>query len=258
MHQEMYVKALALYLLTWITAAYQPLINLSEMKPSSGGALGSFFYFPITGNVYPSGTVRGYYTVTIRIGNSPYVFDVDTGSNLTWFPCSKQGNVVSCDDPACKALGTLRKNGDNCDTSSASPCEYKVNYADGDSFTGTLVRDSFPPIKLKNGSTLAPMLALGCGDSVYQYGVLGLGKGESGILKQLSNMGVIRNIVGHCLSGQEGGFLFFGDVPFLGIVWKHVFTTRNLTLGDKKSFYEKKIVIVCHPNGTKIFFVIAD
>lgn len=33
-------------------------------------------------------------------------------------------------------------------------------------------------------------------------------------------MGVVRNVVGHCLS-EEGGFLFFGDelVPSSGVTW---------------------------------------
>lgn len=52
-------------------------------------------------------------------------------------------------------------------------------------------------------------------------GVLGLGNGKSGILSQLTSLGLIRNVVGHCLSGRGGGFLFFGDhlVPSSGVSW---------------------------------------
>lgn len=52
-------------------------------------------------------------------------------------------------------------------------------------------------------------------------GVLGLGIGKSSVLEQLHNLGLTRNVVGHCLSAQGGGFLFFGDdfVPSSGIVW---------------------------------------
>lgn len=52
-------------------------------------------------------------------------------------------------------------------------------------------------------------------------GVLGLGIGKSSVLEQLHNLGLTRNVVGHCLSTQGGGFLFFGDdfVPSSGIVW---------------------------------------
>ena len=55
-------------------------------------------------------------------------------------------------------------------------------------------------------------------------GVLGLGNGKSSILSQLHSQGLIRNVVGHCLSGRGGGFLFFGDAftPSSGIVWTPV------------------------------------
>lgn len=55
----------------------------------------------------------------------------------------------------------------------------------------------------------------------YTDGVLGLGIGKSSILAQLRNMDLIRNVVGHCFSGQGGGFLFFGDdfLPNSGIIW---------------------------------------
>lgn len=58
-------------------------------------------------------------------------------------------------------------------------------------------------------------------------GVLGLGIGKSNIVSQLHAIGLIRDVVGHCLSGRGGGFLFFGDdlVPSSGIVWTPI--SRN-------------------------------
>lgn len=52
-------------------------------------------------------------------------------------------------------------------------------------------------------------------------GVLGLGKGKSSIVTQLHNQGLIRNVVGHCLSSRGGGFLFFGDDVYASspVVW---------------------------------------
>lgn len=52
-------------------------------------------------------------------------------------------------------------------------------------------------------------------------GVLGLGNGKVNIVSQLFNIGITKNVLGHCLSGRGGGFLFFGDdlVPSSGIVW---------------------------------------
>lgn len=51
-------------------------------------------------------------------------------------------------------------------------------------------------------------------------GVLGLGNGKASIVAQLSHLGLIKNVVGHCLS-QQGGFIFFGNevVPSSGISW---------------------------------------
>ena len=42
-------------------------------------------------------------------------------------------------------------------------------------------------------------------------GVLGLGKGKSSIVSQLSMQGLVQNVVGHCISVRGGGYLFFGD-----------------------------------------------
>jgi hypothetical protein len=46
-------------------------------------------------------------------------------------------------------------------------------------------------------------------------------------VSQLNAIGLTRNVVGHCLSGRGGGFLFFGDdlVPSSGVVWTPI--SRN-------------------------------
>lgn len=43
-------------------------------------------------------------------------------------------------------------------------------------------------------------------------GMLGLGRGKSSLISQLNSQGLVRNVVGHCLSAQGGGYIFFGDV----------------------------------------------
>lgn len=55
----------------------------------------------------------------------------------------------------------------------------------------------------------------------YTDGVLGLADGKSSIVSQLYELGLTRNVVGLCLSGKGGGFLFIGDdlVPSSGVVW---------------------------------------
>jgi hypothetical protein len=62
------------------------------------------------------------------------------------------------------------------------------------------------------------LLVYSCGydqiDGNYPHpfdGVLGLGKGKSSIVSQLSRQGFIKNVIGHCLSVRGGGYLFFGN-----------------------------------------------
>lgn len=43
-------------------------------------------------------------------------------------------------------------------------------------------------------------------------GVLGLGRGKTSLVSQLHGQGLVRNVVGHCLSAKGGGYIFFGDV----------------------------------------------
>ncbi|CAI9091076.1 OLC1v1025997C1 [Oldenlandia corymbosa var. corymbosa] len=181
--------------------------------------------FPLYGNVYP----EGYYFVQVNLGQppQPYFLDPDTGSDLTWLQCDAPcvhctkaphppyrptNDLVVCKDPLCASLHS----GDyNCD--SPEQCDYEVEYADGGSSLGVLVKDMFS-LNLTNGVRLRPRLAFGCGydqvpgaSSHPLDGILGLGKGKSGIVSQLKNQGVVRNVLGHCLSGRGGGFLFLGD-----------------------------------------------
>ncbi|XP_016451446.1 aspartic proteinase Asp1 [Nicotiana tabacum] len=200
---------------------------------------GSSLVFPLAGNVYP----KGYYQVTINVGQppKPYFLDIDTGSDLTWLqcdaPCAKcapaphslykpNKNIVKCKDPVCASLHLPANH--HCHTPDEQ-CDYEVEYADHGSSLGVLVKDAFP-LRFTNGSTVSPPLVFGCGynqevpastPAPFTDGILGLGNGKSSVLSQLSSLGLIRHVVGHCLSGQGGGFLFFGDdvLPSSGIVW---------------------------------------
>ncbi|KAL0351510.1 UNVERIFIED_CONTAM: Replication factor C subunit [Sesamum calycinum] len=241
----MYLRAVVLFLLTWIAAAaYQ-----HQKPPKSAKAS---VIFPVSGNVYP----KGYYHVAINVGQppKPYFFDIDTGSDLTWLqcdaPCVKctpaphslykpKGNLVTCQDPLCVSLHGPGIS--NC-RAPQEQCDYQVDYADHGSSLGVLVKDSFP-LKFTNGSVVTPQLAFGCGYNQqvpgsahlpYVDGVLGLGIGKPSILAQLRDMGLTKNVVGHCLSGKGGGFLFFGDdfLPKSGIVWKPVLSqSKHYSLG---------------------------
>ncbi|KAF7840152.1 aspartic proteinase Asp1-like [Senna tora] len=189
---------------------------------------GSSIVFPIHGNVYPV----GFYNVTLNIGQPPrpYFLDLDTGSDLTWLqcdaPCSRcsetphplyrpSNDLVPCDDPLCASLH--HTNDYNCDY--PDQCHYEIDYADQYSSLGVLVKDVYL-LNFTNGIQLKVRMGLGCGyDQLFPAssyhpvdGVLGLGRGRASLISQLSSQGLLRNVVGHCLSTHGGGYMFFGDV----------------------------------------------
>ncbi|XP_071731362.1 aspartic proteinase Asp1-like isoform X1 [Rutidosis leptorrhynchoides] len=238
------------------SAATQP---RSSTKSTSADQFSSSVVFPVTGNVYP----RGYYHATVNIGNppKPYFLDIDTGSDLTWLqcdvPCVKclpaphkpykpNKDLVACMDPLCASVHYPETH--DCE-SSKDQCDYEVQYADHGSSLGLLVKDWFP-LQYINGSVAKPRLAFGCGynqevlanmDPPYTDGILGLGVGKASILRQLHELGVTRNVVGHCLSSQGDGYLFFGDelVPSSGVVWTPMSTTeieKYYSLGSAELF----------------------
>ncbi|CAN6540446.1 unnamed protein product [Malus baccata var. baccata] len=196
----------------------------------------SSIVLPVHGNVYPTGS----YNVTLNIGQppKPYFLDPDTGSDLTWLQCDApcvrctpaphpyyrpNNDLVACKDPLCEALHSPGSH--KCDV--PEQCDYEVEYADGGSSIGVLLRDSFS-LNFTSGLQLRPKLALGCGydqlpGSSYHPidGVLGLGKGKTSIVSQLSSQGLVRNVIGHCLSGRGGGYFVFGDdiYDYSRIVW---------------------------------------
>ncbi|KAK2445100.1 hypothetical protein P8452_22831 [Trifolium repens] len=212
---------------------YQQSSSSSSSSSSSPSFLnrfrsGSSVVFPVHGNVYPV----GFYNVTLSIGHPPrpYFLDIDTGSDLTWLqcdaPCSRcsqtphplyrpSNDLVPCRHPMC---ASVHQTG-NYDCEVEHQCDYEVEYADQYSSLGVLVNDVYV-LNFTNGVQLNVRMALGCGydqifpDSSYHPvdGMLGLGRGKSSLISQLNSQGLVRNVVGHCLSAQGGGYIFFGDV----------------------------------------------
>ncbi|VFQ80692.1 unnamed protein product [Cuscuta campestris] len=225
---------------------------------SSSSSSGSSIVFPLLGNVHP----KGYYYAQVYIGKppKPYFLDPDTGSDLTWLqcdvPCSNcleaphplykpnKDLLVSAEDPLCYSWQSSEQKNEL-----PKQCDYEIEYADGASSLGILLRDAFS-LNLTNGNRSERPLALGCGydqEAGHSYhpvdGVLGLGKGPTSILSQLKKMGVLRNVVGHCLSGKGGGFLFFGDQAYDASTSHVVWTPM---LHDLKKHYS--------PGPAELFF----
>ncbi|GMY12562.1 aspartic proteinase Asp1-like [Fagus crenata] len=189
--------------------------------------VGSSIVLPVDGNVYPI----GFYNVTLNIGqpSKPYFVDPDTGSNLTWLQCDapwaqfsvtphahyepSSENKVPCKDPLCQSLHPPGEH--RCET--PEQCDYELQYLDGLLSYGVLVKDVFSFNSI-SGEQFIPSLALGCGynqtPGFFSHpsdGILGLGKGESSFLSQLSSQELVKNVVGHCLSVRGGGYFFLGD-----------------------------------------------
>ncbi|XP_038726301.1 aspartic proteinase Asp1-like isoform X2 [Tripterygium wilfordii] len=241
--------------------------------PAATKRFGSSVVLPITGNVYP----LGYYYVTVNIGNPPklYELDIDTGSDLTWVQCDApcvrctkprdslykpKGNLVPCQHSLCAAIQAPETR--HC-KSPTDQCDYEVDYADTGSSSGVLVADILP-LRLSNGSVIGPRLAFGCGydqknpgpgPAAPTAGVLGLGNGKVGLVSQMYAMGVTQNVMGHCLSGQGGGFIFIGEYLFppSGIVWTPMTTLKEFySSGPTELFFGGK------PSGLKGLQVIFD
>ncbi|KAL5982780.1 hypothetical protein ACLOJK_016856 [Asimina triloba] len=222
----------------------------------------------------------GLYYVSINIGDppKPYFLDVDTGSDLTWVQCDApclhcskgphplyrpvRNKLVFCKDPLCYSIRTLTTY--RCEKPQ-DQCDYEIEYADQGSSVGVLVRDTFS-LRMENGSLLQPSLAFGCGYDQHipdatstskTDGVLGLGNGESSILSQLRDLGVLRNVIGHCFSGRGRGYLFFGNsiLPRSGVTWTPM--SRN-PLHKHYSPGPTNIIFGEHPMGVKDIQVIFD
>lgn len=199
--------------------------------------------FPISGNVYPDGL---YYT-HVRVGNPPkrYFVDVDTGSDLTWIQCDApcrscakganvpykpiRTNIVPSLDSLCLEVQKNQKNGYH---ESFQQCDYEIQYADHSSSMGVLIRDELH-LMTTNGSKTKLNFVFGCGYDqeglllntlTKTDGIMGLSRAKVGLPYQLSSKGIIKNVVGHCLSNNDGvggGYMFLGDdfVPYWGMTW---------------------------------------
>ncbi|KAG5525088.1 hypothetical protein RHGRI_031686 [Rhododendron griersonianum] len=260
---KMVVLLLALFtaIQSSLGGANQPQNNKRQRKSTAASRFGSSVVFPVTGDVYPN----GYYHATINVGHppNPYFLDIDSGSDLTWLqcdaPCTKctpaphspykpSKDLVRCKDPLCASLdGPVNKPCDNPD----EQCDYEVEYADHGSSMGVLVRDSFP---LRCGYNQEVPSSV---HPPYTDGVLGLADGKSSIVSQLYELGLTRNVVGLCLSGKGGGFLFIGDdlVPSSGVVWTTMLSKsmdKHYKVGPAELLYGKQAT------GAKGFPVIFD
>ncbi|KAE8672585.1 54S ribosomal protein L51 [Hibiscus syriacus] len=169
---------------------------------------------------------RGYYTTRLWIGTPPQKFAliVDTGSTVTYVPCSTCENCGAHQDPKFQpemssTYQPVKCSLDcNCDLNK-DQCIYERQYAEMSVTSGVLADDV---ISFGNLSELPPQrIVFGCeteetGDLYRQHadGIIGLGRGDLSIVDQLVYKGVISDSFSLCYGGMDagGGAMVLGGI----------------------------------------------
>ncbi|MED6162298.1 hypothetical protein PIB30_069068 [Stylosanthes scabra] len=186
--------------------------------------------------------LNGYYTTRLWIGTPPQMFAliVDTGSTVTYVPCSTCEQCGSHQDPkfqpdTSSTYQPLKCTLDcNCDNDK-NQCVYERQYAEMSSSSGVLGEDV---ISFGNQSDLAPQRAIfGCetvetGDLYSQHadGIMGLGRGDLSIMDQLVDKNVISDSFSLCYGGMDvgGGAMVLGGIsPPSGMVFANSDPVRS-------------------------------
>ncbi|XP_023754331.1 aspartic proteinase 36 [Lactuca sativa] len=186
--------------------------------------------------------IDGYYTTWLWIGSPPKKFAliVDTGSTVTYVPCSTCKECGNHEDPKFdpKSSSTYKsvKCNKNCTCDKdKKQCVYENVYAEFSTSSGVLGEDI---ISFGNESEVSPQRAIfGCenvetGDLYSQHadGIIGLGRGYPSLVDQLVDRGVISDSFSLCYGGMDivGGAMVLGDIsPPSGMVYSYSNPTRS-------------------------------
>ncbi|KAI5563791.1 hypothetical protein BDE02_14G014900 [Populus trichocarpa] len=179
---------------------------------------------------------NGYYTTRLFIGTPPQEFAliVDTGSTVTYVPCSSCEQCGKHQDPRFQPdlSSTYRpvkcNPSCNCDDE-GKQCTYERRYAEMSSSSGVIAEDV---VSFGNESELKPQRAVfGCenvetGDLYSQRadGIMGLGRGRLSVVDQLVDKGVIGDSFSLCYGGMDvgGGAMVLGQIsPLPNMVFSH-------------------------------------
>ncbi|KAJ6399967.1 hypothetical protein OIU84_015594 [Salix udensis] len=179
---------------------------------------------------------NGYYTTRLFIGTPPQEFAliVDTGSTVTYVPCSSCEQCGKHQDPRFQpelssTYQPVKCNPScNCDDE-GKQCTYERRYAEMSSSSGVIAEDV---VSFGNESELKPQRAVfGCenvetGDLYSQRadGIMGLGRGRLSVVDQLVDKGVIGDSFSLCYGGMDvgGGAMVLGAIsPPQDMVFSH-------------------------------------
>ncbi|CAA7038543.1 unnamed protein product [Microthlaspi erraticum] len=196
---------------------------------------------PLGGDSQPESV--GLYFTKIGLGTPSRDFhvQVDTGSDILWVNCagcircprksdlveltpydadaSSTAKSVSCSDSFCSYVNQ------RSECHSGSTCQYVIQYGDGSSTNGYLVRDvmhlDLVTGNRQTGSTNGTII-FGCGskqsgqlgESVSAVdGIIGFGQSNSSFISQLASQRKVKRSFAHCLDNNNGGGIFtIGEV----------------------------------------------
>lgn len=185
------------------------------------------------GSLAVFGAVRevGYFYTKLALGTPPRHFSViiDTGSTITYVPCSNCKHCGKHSDPAFdpKSSSTaveLSCTHPKCGTSCGVPpctcnnnkCYYARTYAERSSSEGWLIEDAY---SFPDNKTTTP-LVFGCENGetgeIYRQmadGIMGMGNNYNAFQSQLVANGVIEDVFSLCFGFPAGGTLYLGAVP---------------------------------------------
>ncbi|KAL3702021.1 hypothetical protein R1sor_020043 [Riccia sorocarpa] len=173
---------------------------------------------------------KGYYTSSLFIGTPAHEFAliVDTGSTVTYVPCSTCEHCGSHQDPSFKpdessTYEVIKCTSPSCQTGLCDKdkqCKYERQYAESSKSSGVLGKDI---VGFGSNSKIgSPKLMFGCendetGDLFYQKadGIMGLGRGPLSIVDQLVQEHNMADVFSLCYGGmdQVGGAMIMGDFP---------------------------------------------
>ncbi|XP_015901624.1 aspartic proteinase CDR1 [Ziziphus jujuba] len=192
--------------------------------------------------LYDDLLLNGYYTTRLWIGTPPQRFAliVDTGSTVTYVPCSTCDQCGNHQDPKfdpelSSTYQPVKCNIDCTCDNEREQCVYERQYAEMSTSSGVLGEDL---LSFGNLSELAPHRAVfGCenvetGDLYSQHadGIMGLGRGDLSVVDQLVDKGVIGDSFSLCYGGMDigGGAMVLGDIsPPSDMVFAHSDPVRS-------------------------------
>ncbi|XP_023754329.1 aspartic proteinase 36 [Lactuca sativa] len=186
----------------------------------------------------------GYFTTSLWIGSPPQKFAliVDTGSTVTYVPCSTCQRCGNHQDPKfnpylSSTYQPVKCNAgcSSCANDTLQQCLYERKYAELSTSSGVLGEDVISFGNL--GQVLPQRSIFGCenmetGDLFTQHadGIMGLGRGDPSIVDQLVDKGVIRDSFSLCYGGMDtgGGAMVLGGIsPPSGMVYAYSDPARS-------------------------------